>query len=107
MEQVPALPIRPAPSQRGSTKLKPDTNVPAPWSSVELGRTLTPPQPAAAAAAAASESPEDESRGTPQAKSSGAQSSGSAAANPDTIEVDGVHVSTPGVSRIQTEEAVE
>ena len=50
--------------------------------------------------------PDDTSRGKPQATSSGAQSSGSAAANPDTVEIDGVHVSTTGVPRIQTEETV-
>ena len=51
--------------------------------------------------------PEGESRGKPQAKPSGAQTPGSTAANPETIEVEGVHVSTPGISRIQTEEIVE
>merc|ERR1712079_263187 len=97
-------------SLRGFPKKKPDSSAPAPWSSFELGRassSQTPPQSSAAAAAAASDSPDDECRGKPLAKSSGAQSSSSTAANPDTIEIDGVHASSSGVSRIQTEETVE
>ena len=115
-----------------------NSDVPAPWTSFELGQTIleeaaavinsgaaaatNDPESAEAAdtsdAAAANpsgaadvavnpEMPEDTSRGKPQAKSSGARSSGSAAANPDTIEIDGVHVSTSGVLRVHTEETVE
>ena len=101
-EQDPELFVRPHPARRVTPVTKPDSNVPAPWTSFELGQTTS----SAAAAAIDPDKPDDTSRGKPLATSSGAQSSCSAAANPDTVEIDGVHVSTTGVPRIQTEETV-
>ena len=101
-DQDPELFTRPYPSKRATPVNKPNSNVPAPWASFELGQTTS----SAAAAAEGPDEPDDTSRGKPLATSSGAQSSCSAAANPDTVEVDGVRVSTTGVPRIQTEETV-
>ena len=134
----PAPSLGPLDAHRGAPKKKPDSDVPAPWTSFELGQSISDEAAAvinpgaaaaannpggaaaadtsgsaaadtsgAAAAAVNPEVPEDTSRGKPHAKSSGARSSGSAAANPDTIEIDGVHVSTSGVPRVHTEETVE
>ena len=101
-EQDPELFTRPYPARRITPVRKPDSNVPAPWTSFELGQTTS----SAAAAAEDPDKPDDTSRGKLLAKSSGAQGSCSAAANPDTVDMDGVHVSTTGVTRIQTEETV-
>ena len=101
-DQDPELLTRPHPSKCAAPANKPNSNVPAPWTSFELGQTTS----SAAAAAEDPDEPDDTSRGKPLAQSSGAQGSCSAAANPDTVEIDGVHVSTTGVTRIQTEETV-
>ena len=101
-EQDPELFVLPHPAKRVTPVTKPDSDVPAPWTSFELGQTTS----SVAAAAIDPGIPDDTSRGKPPATSAGPQSSCSAAANPDTVEIDGVHVSTAGVPRIQTEETV-
>ena len=91
-EQDPELFVRPHLARRVAPVTKPDSSVPAPWTSFELGQTTS----SAAAAAIDPDMPDDTSRGKPLATSSGAQSSCSAAANPDAVDIVGVHVSYHG-----------
>ena len=62
-DQDPELLTRPHPSKRAAPANKPNSNVPAPWTSFELGQTTS----SAAAAAEDPDEPDDTSRGEPLA----------------------------------------